>query len=283
MTVTTISTDEPIARGITRLRIQPGGAAGPGRCVIDSEDIGGGMWNEAWNIGSPSDPWFMFNTEVRMAPNQYFPAHWHGSWIAVIVWDGSIMIGDWLMKPGDILISPANAEYGPLLNGPHGSQIFEVFASNIGYEAVYAPEYHDHPMIAAFYKDSPEPPIVHERYPGSAQNKGNQTTPLKGIPGMLTGHFDGTGRWDLGDANDPSRGVIFETKLSAAESRPSHSYRDWHAFMVWDGDLAIGNHELKKDDILVVEPNSQVPALQAGHGGAHLVEMARTIAGEQPQ
>jgi hypothetical protein len=265
------------------MRIKPGGASGPDNCVIGSQELGGGNWAESWTIGSETDPWYMFTTEVRMAPNQYFPPHWHGSWIAVVVWDGAILFGDWWMKPGDILVSPANAEYGPLLNGPNGCQLFEVFASNIGWEAVYAPEYHDHPMIAHFYKNNPDPPILHERYPGSEKNKGNQITPLKEIPGMVTGHFDGTGRWDLGDANDPSRGVIFETKLSPSESRPAHSYADWHAFMVWDGALLIGDQKLTKDDILVIEPNSEVPALQAGSEGTHLIEMARTAAGEDPK
>jgi hypothetical protein len=100
---------------------------------------------------------------------------------------------------------------------------------------------------------------------------------------MLTGHFDGTGRWILGDADDPERGVIFETKLGASESRPAHSYGDWRAFMVWDGSLEIGGQELTRDDIVIIEPNSEVPAMKAGSDGSHLIEMARTIAGELPK
>ena len=208
--------DENIARGIRRLRIQPGGAAGVNNSVIDSVDLGGGMSGDSWLVGSETEPWFMFTTEVRMGPNQYFPPHWHGSWISVIVWDGQLMIGDWWMNPGDILISPLNTEYGPLLVGPKGCQLFEVFDTNHGWEAVFAPEYHDHPMVHRYYRDSPEPPMLAERPPGSEGNVGNQTTPLKAIPGMVTGSFNGSGRWDLGFADDPERGVIYETKLAPA-------------------------------------------------------------------
>ena len=202
MTIPT-KVDEDIAQGIHRLRIQPGGAAGPDNCVIDSDDLGGGMWSDSWLVGSAEDPWYMFNTEVRMAPNQYFPAHWHGAWISVIVWDGTILFGDWWMKPGDILISPANTEYGPLLPGPKGCQLFEVFGTNIGWEAAFAPEYHDQPTIGFYYNRGGGQPIFRERPPGSEHNRGHQITPLKSIPGFVTGSFDGSGRWDLGDAGDP--------------------------------------------------------------------------------
>jgi hypothetical protein len=107
-------------------------------------------------------------------------------------------------------------------------------------------------------------------------NEGNQITPLGQIPGLLTGHFDGTGRWDLGDPDDPDRGVIYETKLSPSAVSDARSYSDWHAFMVWDGTFTMDGREFSKDDIVVVEAGCEVPEVKVGDGGAHLIEMSRT-------
>lgn len=213
-----------------------------------------------------------------MPPNQYWPAHWHDSWIAVIVWDGTILFGDWWMGRGDILISPSVTEYGPLLNGPRGCQLFEIFARD-PLDATYAPEYHDHPTLEYVHRASGSEPIFGERPAGSERNQGSQTTPLGQIPGFITGHFDGTGSWDLGDASDPERAVVFETKLAASDVINAHSYSDWHAFMIYEGSVLAGDREIPQDGILVVEPNSRVPELVAGESGVHMIEIARTASG----
>ena len=84
-----------------------------------------------------------------MPPNQYWPLHWHDSWIAIVVLDGSCLVGDWWMQPGDVLVSGASVEYGPLVNGPKGCQLFEIFAREVGALGGYASEYHDHPTLHA--------------------------------------------------------------------------------------------------------------------------------------
>ena len=47
---------------------------------------------------------------------------------AVVVLDGGLLMGDWWMERGDVLIAAPGVEYGMLLNGPQGCQLLEIFA-----------------------------------------------------------------------------------------------------------------------------------------------------------
>ncbi|HZS14436.1 MAG TPA: hypothetical protein VFC09_07550 [Candidatus Dormibacteraeota bacterium] len=269
-----------IAAGVQVTRLQPGGKDGPDNCVRDSDQICGGVWTQMFSLGRPDDPWRLGIPDIRMARNQFWPMHWHDCWIAVIVMDGQCLIGDWWMQPGDVLISPAKVEYGPVLNGPKGCQLLEIFARDIDAGGGYAPEFHDHPTLTelqniksgAAANFAPRPKI-------SEVNAGNQTTPLKVVPGVLTGKLKGGQRWDLGDSGDPERGVMLDTLLPAGSAVPAHRHRDWRGVLVWNGSLRAGDEELTKDDLLVIEPGAEVPAFQAGPQGAHLMEFAKTAAG----
>jgi hypothetical protein len=60
---------------------------------------------------------------------------------------------------------------------------------------------------------------------------------------------------------------------------PSHRHRDWRGVLIWDGSVRVGNDELTKDDVLVIEPSAKVPEFETGPQGVHLLEFAETTAG----
>ena len=93
------------------------------------EDLPGGrVWTDSWMLGTNEDAFQMLVPDIRLPSNQIWPLHWHDCWIAVVILEGSCLIGDWFMQEGDFLISAAELEYGPLVIGPGGCQMFEVFA-----------------------------------------------------------------------------------------------------------------------------------------------------------
>src|SRR5262245_2968831 len=117
---------ERLSPGVVLDRIQPGGKDGPNKEVLAPVPLGQ-LWWDSWVLGGPSDAFQLRVPDIRMPANQIWPLHWHGCWIAVVVLDGSVLVGDWWMEKGDILISAADLEYGPLINGPEGCQMFEIF------------------------------------------------------------------------------------------------------------------------------------------------------------
>ena len=267
--------------GLTINRLRPGGKDGPDGIVRDSDQLSGAAWFENFFVGGPDDPWRLAIPDVRMARNQLWPMHWHDCWIAVIVLDGLCMVGDWWMERGDVLITPAKVEYGPLLVGPKGCQLLEIFAQDILSGGGYAPEYRDHPTLEYLQgKKSIAPAAFLPRPDISASNAGRQTTPLKDVPGVLTGHLSGNGRWDLGEAGDPDRGVMLETTFAAGTVIPSHRHNDWRGVLVFDGSMRVGDTSLTQDDLLVIEPGTEVPQLVAGSEGVHLLSFAKTAAAE---
>ena len=165
------------------------------------------------------------------------------------------------------------------LTATQGCHLIEWFAQDTVSEAVYAPEYHDHPTLDYVQKQSPRPATFAARPAGSEQNAGNQTTPLQGIPEIQLGHLDGSGWWDLGPASESDRGALFETKLQISEPVPAHTYEDWRCFIVWDGSLHFCGRELTANDVVIVKAESERPAYEAGKSGADLIEMVRTPKG----
>ncbi len=263
-----------ILPGITLDKIQPGGKQGPNKEVLRF-NLGGQVWTDSWILGSPQDKFQLRIPDIRMPANQYYPLHWHGCWIAVIVLDGTVLIGDWWMKPGDVLVSAADLEYGPVVNGPEGCQLFEIFAQDHIALGGYASEYHDHPTLQGM------PKAFFERTPENKRNIGNQVLPNAGVNGLFTGRFEGENQFDLGEPEDPERGIFKSTTMAKGHVRPAHTYADWHAILIMEGGLRVGSHALQKHDVLVIEPNRRVDAITAPDG-AHLMEVARTAKGIAP-
>jgi quercetin dioxygenase-like cupin family protein len=273
--------ERTLSPGVTLSRIQPGGKDGPNGEVLNGEQLCGNVWVDQWSLGRPEDPWRLSIPDIRMARNQFWPMHWHDCWIAVIVLDGTVLIGDWWMNPGDVLISPAGIEYGPVLNGPRGCQLLEIFAQDILSGGGYAPEFHDHPTLSYLQNQKSGAAANFAPRPnGSGQNAGSQTTPLKAVQGLSTGTLSGNGQtFDLGEAGDPQRGVVIDSSLRAGETVPEHSHKDWRGFIVMAGSMTIGDQEVTKDDVVVIEPDARVGTFVAGANGVQLLEFARTAAG----
>lgn len=112
----------------------------------------------------------------------------------------------------------------------------------------------------------------------SQRNAGSQTTPLATVPGVVTGRLQGGQSFDLGEASDPERGVILDTMLPASVVIPSHSHRDWRGVLIWEGSMRVGDEALTRDDLLIIEPDAEVPAFETGPQGVHLLEFAKTAA-----
>lgn len=272
-------TVELLSSGVALDRLMPGGKDGPDGIVLNSDQPGGGVWTEMFFVGGPEDPWRLGIPDIRMARNQIWPLHWHDCWIAVVILDGSCLVGDWWMQRGDVVITPAKVEYGPLLNGPSGCQMLEVFAQDIFAAGGYAPEYHDHPTVTYLQGlKSAGPAQFLPRPKISEGNAGSQTTPLATVPGVVTGSLRGGQRFDLGEPDDPERGVMLDTALPPGVVIPSHHHRDWRAVLIWEGSMRVGNDLLTKDDLLIIEPNAEVEVFESGPDGTHLLEFAKTAA-----
>ncbi|MDT3445768.1 MULTISPECIES: hypothetical protein [unclassified Pseudofrankia] len=267
---------DTVAPGVTRSRLEPGGAAGPGGVVRDSDQIGGGAWSQMWSLGRPEDPWRMLIPDIRMAANQIWPLHWHDCWTVVVVLDGGLLMGDWWMERGDVLLAAPGVEYGPLVNGPRGSELLEIFAQDVLSPGGYGEEYRDHPTLK--YVKGLETTAFFSRPPRLVENGRRQVVPIDETTGLWKGRLDGKAYWDLGDRDNPERGVAFDVKLAAGATRPGISVGDWRGVLVFDGSATVGDTELATGDVLLVEPDAKLPDLTAGPGGVHLLELARTAA-----
>ena len=276
VTVFTENFAEVVAPGVVRSRLEPGGKEGPGGVVRDSPQIGGGCWSQMFSLGRHEDPWRYLIPDIRMAANQVWPLHWHDCWTAVVLLGGTLLMGDWEMHSGDVLIAEPGVEYGLLLVGPQGCQLLEVFARDVLSPGGYGEEYRDHPTLQ-FVKGLAGTNFV-SRPPALPENSGRQVVPVEGTPGLSKGRLDGGAYWDLGDPNDPERGAIFDRRLGPGAEVSAASVADWRGFLVLDGSLTVGYKKLVTDDLLLVEPDAKVPAAVAGPEGVHLLEFARTAA-----
>jgi hypothetical protein len=265
---------ETLAPGVTRSRLEPGGKDGPGGIVRDSDQLGGCTWSEMWFLGRAEDEWRMLIPDIRMAANQVWPLHWHDCWTAVVVLDGTLLMGDWWMGRGDVLIAAPGVEYGLLMNGPKGCELLEIFARDILSPGGYGEEYRDHPTLV--HLKGLDDTDFFSRPPALEENGHRQVVPVDGTPGLSKGRLDGKAYFDLGDPGDPERGIVFDRKLPAGATLPPVAVGDWRGTIVLEGSLTVGDAVLNANDMILVEPDAKVPAATAGSEGAHVLETART-------
>jgi hypothetical protein len=266
---------EALSDGLFLHRIQPGGRRGPHDEVL-RETPGGQGWAQYFRLGDETDAFHMTIPDIRMPANQYWPLHWHDCWIAVIVLDGSVCVGDWWMQPGDVLISKAGVEYGPLLNGPSGCQLFEIFAQDHLSPGGYAPEYADHPTLQGLGLP------IKPRSPLNQRNNGRQVLPMAGVDGLIQTRLEPGGQWNLGEADDPERGAMKYTALGKDEVRTAARYSDWHATIVMEGALHVGQQMLSSGHMLISRPGAIVGGLESVAEDTRLLDVARTIGGLDP-
>jgi len=263
---------EKLGEGVWLDSLQPGGRFGPKRDVFDPV-MGGLVWSEYFHFGSEDDDFVLTVPDIRLPAHQYWPLHWHGCWIAVVILEGTCLIGDWTMEVGDVLISAADLEYGPLVVGPDGCQMFEVFAKLHLAPGGYAPEYSDHPTLhGGDFNFEPRSPL-------NMRNEGRSSLPTDGVKGLLKDHLVSGRQWDLGDPDDPDRGRIAYRELAAGDHFAPPVRPDWYGAFVLGGSGELAGRTVRKDDVLVLEPGSSPPRLTAGPGGIALFEVARTARG----
>lgn len=260
---------EPLAPGVSLRRLYPGGLAGP-----DGEtrnDIPGGQtWSEIVMLGDEKDDFIMGVPDIRMPPNQLWPLHWHDCWTVVVVIEGGCLVGDWYMKPGDVFVAAPSIEYGPLLIGPMGCRLLEIFGDLARAPGGYSPEYRDHPTLRGGNH------VFRPREGVNARNAGHSSLSLEGVDGMWKAKLAPGWHWDLGAANDPDRGVVRDSRLAAGESIAGRKRDDWYGALVLGGSVEVAGKTLVRDDVLVVERGSAVPEMLAGKDGVHLLEHFRT-------
>jgi len=73
--------------------------------------------------------------------------------------------------------------------------------------------------------------------------------------------------------------VLKDARLAPGERLAAHRYDDWHAILVLAGTLQTAGRTLRRDDLLLIRPQSGVGDIEAGADGAQLLELARTARG----
>jgi quercetin dioxygenase-like cupin family protein len=261
-----------IAPGVLLEQLHPGGKEGPNR-EIHFDTPGGQAWSEYVLVGDPADPFQILVPDVRMPANQLWPLHWHDTWTVVLVLEGQCVLGDWYMQPGDVFIAAPGLEYGPLLIGPHGCRLLEIFARGHLADGGYSPEYSDHPTLQGGAR------AFKPREPVNQRNNGQQLLPVDGVDGMFKSRMEAGREWDLGESGDPERGLMRDTRLLPGEAIEAHSHADWHFMMVLEGSLTIGERKVERDGYVLARPGSVIDRIEAGAGGVQILELARTAAG----
>ncbi len=67
---------------------------------------------------------------LRMGPGWVLPRHAHACHRFEIVVQGSLDVGERVLKPGDVMISDPGIAYGPHTAGPEGCTTFEIFSDH---------------------------------------------------------------------------------------------------------------------------------------------------------
>jgi hypothetical protein len=260
---------ERLAPGVTLRRLYPGGAAGPNGETRNAIP-GGQTWSEVVMLGTLDDAFIMAVPDIRMPPNQLWPMHWHDCWTVVVPLEGGCLIGDWYMQPGDVFVAAPSVEYGPLLIGPNGCRLLEIFGDLALSPGGYGPEYQDHPTLQGGNH------VFKPRTGANLRNEGRSALSPEGAQGMWKAKLAPGWRWDLGQADDPERSVVRDTRLAAGETIGARTRDDWCAALVLDGSVEVAGKTLVRDDVLVVERGAAVPELMAGAAGVQLLEGFRT-------
>lgn len=263
---------EQIAPGVTFRRLYPGGMPGPGReCYRDTP--GGQQWSESVMLGTPGDALIMCLPDIRLPPNQILPMHWHDCWTVLIIVEGNVLLGDWYAGDQDVFVAAPGVEYGPILAGPKGCRLFELFGDLSLSPGGYGPEYRDHPTLQGGTF------VFKQRIAPNLGNTGRSTLPVDGVAGLWKDRLEPGKTWDLGDPGDAERGVMADRRLGAGETRAARTADDWWAGLVLSGSAEAAGRTLVRDDVLLAEPGGALPAIVAGAEGVQLLEMARTSRG----
>jgi anti-sigma factor ChrR (cupin superfamily) len=67
---------------------------------------------------------------LRMAPNWVLPRHAHECYRFEVVVQGTLDVGERILKVGDVMFSEPKSFYGPHVAGPEGCTTFEIFSNH---------------------------------------------------------------------------------------------------------------------------------------------------------
>jgi|SRR6266540_6443587 hypothetical protein len=67
---------------------------------------------------------------LRMGPGWVLPRHAHDCYRFEIVTQGTLDVGERILKTGDVMISEPGIAYGPHVAGPEGCTTFEIFSNH---------------------------------------------------------------------------------------------------------------------------------------------------------
>jgi hypothetical protein len=89
--------------------------------------------SSAWvDLGDPDDPHRPLLMFVRYAPGITVKAHYHDTDYSSIVLGGEVTITGKLHRPGSVRSVAAGTTYGPLVAGPEGTLLLDVFEDRNG-------------------------------------------------------------------------------------------------------------------------------------------------------
>jgi hypothetical protein len=260
---------EDLAPGVQLRRLYPGGIAGPNG-ETRNPIPGGQTWSEIFMLGDERDDFIFGVPDIRMPPNQIWPMHWHDCWTVVVVLEGRCLIGDWFMDVGDVFVAAPSIEYGPLLIGPQGCRLLEIFADLALSPGGYGEEYRDHPTLQGGTH------VFKPREGVNRRNEGHSSLSLNGAEGMWRSRLEPGWSFDLGAPGDPGRGVVRHAELAPGVTIPARARGDWYGALVLGGSVSAAGRELVRDDVLIARRDAPIPALTAGRDGARILEHFRT-------
>lgn len=83
-------------------------------------------------MGDPASPATPVAAMLRIPPHGVLPRHAHAVERFEVIVQGSLDVGERVLGPGDVMVSPLGEFYGPHVAGPEGCTTVEVFSSITG-------------------------------------------------------------------------------------------------------------------------------------------------------
>ncbi len=83
-------------------------------------------------MGEPSDEAAPAALIFTMQPNSVIPRHAHLCERFEIILEGSLLVDDMVLGPGDVMLARPGEAYGPHIAGPDGCRTLEIFSTLAG-------------------------------------------------------------------------------------------------------------------------------------------------------
>jgi anti-sigma factor ChrR (cupin superfamily) len=96
--------------------------------LVRDSNIGESVGSSYFLLGQPKDdpPTVI---ALRMGPNWVSARHAHDCYRFEVVVQGTLDVGERVLKPGDVMLTEPGVAYGPHVAGPEGCTTFEIFTN----------------------------------------------------------------------------------------------------------------------------------------------------------